>query len=250
MTSIPHNDTIPDHLQVLSVDFEFCSTEQTVEVKYELYPEGNKEELVSRTITFDVSVDPDLAEALQAVTKLVEKRARRPVTGEREYRCESCCSACCFSYDDIQLYEADIPGLCRAVDASGLDDLRERGIVQGYGAGKMIGYLGRIEVPSKVKEVMAAADRTLPGETTCMFLAFDKRGVGRCSIYQNRPYTCRAYPESDCTPGEKQAPPEPLLYKLRPFKQRPPSEVQNTKGLIDHFETRLKNNTEYVPWKK
>lgn len=203
MTKIPNNLPLPSSLRfvgVTSIDIDV--DDQTISASFTA--EAAPGFPVELDYSFNPETDHELADALTALTTIIAKRIHEPIHVERELKCDRCTAACCTQYPQIVLYAQDVPGLLEATGLPHEQALREAKIIVGHGSGSVIGYLGRID---------AEGIDGVEDESACGFLTWTKQGVGRCSIYQHRPYTCRGYTEHDC---EERRDPVPALYKIRP----------------------------------
>lgn len=165
---------------------------------------------IDHSFEINLHADTEMAVRVREMVNLALQRAHVPVVTHRQVRCSACQSACCTTYEMVVVYEEDIPALLHATGLSQRAELYTAGVLAHGPINGAAGYLGRL---ASTKEVKAETD----ADTHCVFLTWDKQGVGRCSIYEDRPRTCREYRESSCT---VQKDPAPKLYKIRPASPR------------------------------
>ena len=205
---------IPPFAKIVSFDLTLDGDDQTLEVNAEIDIDGSS---LSYETTINILADDELHDVVGRLSEVVESILFEGVRSKRPLKCDSCLGACCCMYPEVHVRRDDIPGLCMATGLSSEEDLRREGIVVGRGVLGTIGLLGRVKIPDD-------APAEVPEGQACIFLAWDKNGVGRCTIYENRPLTCRKYEESVC---ENHADADRKLYQIRPFKRYKTTERQN-----------------------
>jgi len=199
---------LPKNAKILQVsNFTFDGTDQEATVTYDV--ELSNGANVEYTSTLCPEQDREFALALTHVWDVVRKRAYEPVKIERELLCDTCTSACCYNYHHVQVTERDIDRLCEATKSKDLDGLRRKGIIGGDGSMGGVGWLGKVAIDEETWEEVGDV---LKHRHVCMFLAWSKEGLGRCTIYKHRPDTCRGFEEQNC---EDYTPADESLVQIR-----------------------------------
>ena len=136
---------------------------------------------LSGSRTLDVYECPELAALIKRLFAAIKDRVRRGAGG-RTPACGSCADArCCRAYNVL-------------VSAADIDRLRgrmtRRAFVRAY-TDPAVDWSGDYRY-----QLRAVADGG--GEERCVFLAPDRRGRMRCSVYRRRPWICRNFDVAAC----------------------------------------------------
>lgn len=205
MPRIRNQPPLPKNLKVVELEeVTLDGSTQTVAVSCRIEHDGIE---IDHQFNLDPQTDPELHKTLESLTDVILRRAYKPNKAKRRLKCEACTSACCHVHTQVLLFRSDIPGLCKATGLTTEKALRKAGVIVGKATLGGVGYLGRVDM-RKTEE--------LSSDDACVFVSWNERGVGRCLIYENRPYTCRSYEERTCGSQEK---PNKKLYAIRPFKK-------------------------------
>lgn len=220
---LPEAPSLPPEAEVLGINIvSFHGFEQTVKVRYRCCIRGTDQEF-EHIAVLHLATHPVLEGIAGRLWEFLKGHAHEPTEIQRELRCESCLGACCTKFPIVAVMEDDLPALR---EATGLDDheLYVEGILAVAGNMGTAGFLGR-----RVVEGVEGVDNA------CIFMSWDEKGVGKCTIYEHRPRTCRSFPESGC--GD-QEPPRPELHQIRPFKKYPEKQraVEGDMDLLEYIE--------------
>jgi Fe-S-cluster containining protein len=132
-------------------------------------------------------VGADCVEHVEALVALCGKKKSTAV----EDNCMECVGACCTEWR-INIDMADVERLAKGTGRE-VDDLINEHVDPSFD------YSGG----DRVYQLRHVADDRFEGKTRCKFLSVQpatakKNAVGRCSVYEHRPKTCREFPAHSC----------------------------------------------------